>query len=147
MGVNPRRLGVGGKVRRGVFLLDDHESVRAAIRRLIEATDDLSVVGESGTVAGTITRIISSRPDVAILDVRLPDGSGVEVGRDIRIHCPEVRCLMLTSCPDDEALVATAGAGAAGYLSKPISAADLLRAVRWLASGEQHPIVHALVAE
>jgi two-component system response regulator DevR len=113
---------------------------------LIEATDDLMVVGESGTVAGTISRIVTSRPDVAILDVRLPDGSGVEVGRDIQIQCPEVRCLMLTSSPDDEALVATAGAGAAGYLSKPISAVELLRAVRWVASGEQHPAVDAVGA-
>jgi DNA-binding NarL/FixJ family response regulator len=97
-----------------VFLLDDHEIVRTGLRTLLESTDDLEVVGEAGTVAEALSRIPALRPDVAILDVRLPDGSGVEVCRDIRDQVPATACIMLTSYADDEALFASIMAGSAG---------------------------------
>src|SRR5271170_7382790 len=96
----------------GVFLLDDHEVVRAGLRSLLEATGDITVVGEAATVAHALARIPPTHPDVAILDVRLPDGSGVEVCREVRSRCPEVSCVMLTSYADDEALFAAIMAGA-----------------------------------
>ena len=94
-----------------VFLLDDHEIVRTGLRSLLESTDDLEVVGEAGTVAEALSRLPALRPDVAILDVRLPDGSGVEVCRDIRAQLPSTACIMLTSYADDEALFASIMAG------------------------------------
>ena len=94
-----------------VFLLDDHEIVRRGLRELLEAEDDFSVVGEAGTAEEAITRIPATQPDVAVLDVRLPDGDGVEVCRDVRSRNPEVNCLMLTSFADDEALFAAIMAG------------------------------------
>jgi two-component system response regulator DevR len=117
-----------------VFLLDDQDTVRGGLRRLIEATEDLTVVGESGTVSGALDRILASRPDVALLDIRLPDGNGAEVGRQIHERCPEIQYLMLTGCPDDEARMASVEARAAGYLSKPVSGPDLRTAIRWVAS-------------
>jgi DNA-binding NarL/FixJ family response regulator len=119
-----------------VFLLDDHEIVRTGLRSLLEATDDLEVVGEAGTVADALSRIPALQPDVAILDVRLPDGSGVEVCRDIRAQSPTVACIMLTSYADDEALFASIMAGAAGYVLKQIRGTDLIGAIRTVASGQ-----------
>jgi DNA-binding NarL/FixJ family response regulator len=120
-----------------VFLLEDHDQVRAGLRRVIDAEDDLRVVGEAATVGEALDQVMSSCPDVAILDVELPDGNGVEVGRDIRSYCPGVKCIMLTGIMDDEALIAAAIAGADGFLPKPASAASVLDAIRQVASGHQ----------
>ncbi|HVM06556.1 MAG TPA: response regulator transcription factor [Acidimicrobiales bacterium] len=119
-----------------VFLLDDHEVVRRGLRELLEAEDDLVVVGEAGTAEEALRRVPATSPDVAVLDVRLPDGDGVEVCRDIRSRHPEVNCLMLTSFADDEALFASIMAGAAGYVLKQVKGADLVDAVRRVARGE-----------
>src|SRR5499427_716428 len=118
-----------------VFLLDDHEIVRRGVRDLLEAESDISVVGEAGTAASALARIPALRPDVAVLDVRLPDGDGVSVCRDIRSRMPQVACLMLTSFGDDEALFDAIMAGAAGYVLKQIRGTDLVGAVRTVASG------------
>src|SRR5216110_1900692 len=120
----------------GVFLLDDHEIVRRGVRELLEAEPDIEVVGEAGTAASALARIPALRPDVAVLDVRLPDGDGVSVCRDIRSSRPEVACLMLTSYGDDEALFDAIMAGAAGYVLKQIRGTDLVGAVRTVASGK-----------
>ena len=120
----------------GVFLLDDHEIVRRGVRELLETEPDIKVVGEAGTAASALARIPALHPDVAVLDVRLPDGDGVTVCRDIRSQMPEVACLMLTSFGDDEALFDAIMAGAAGYLLKQIRGNDLVGAVRAVASGE-----------
>ncbi len=122
-----------GKIK--VFLLDDHEIVRRGVRDLLEAQDDIVVIGEAGTAASALARIPALRPDVAVLDVRLPDGDGVSVCREIRSQLPEVACLMLTSFGDDEALFDAIMAGAAGYVLKQIRALDLVGAVRTIASG------------
>ena len=119
-----------------IFLVDDHEVVRAGLRSLLEAESDLEVVGEAGTVAEALARIPPTRPDVAILDVRLPDGSGVEVCREIRSQVPETACLMLTSYADDEALFAAIMAGAAGYVLKQVGGTDLVEDVRRVAAGQ-----------
>src|SRR5580700_525853 len=100
----------------GVFLLDDHEIVRRGVKELLETEPDIKVIGEAGTAASALARIPALRPDVAILDVRLPDGDGVSVCREIRSKMPEVACLMLTSFGDDEALFDAIMAGAAGYV-------------------------------
>ena len=120
----------------GVFLLDDHEVVRTGLRALLEASDDIAVVGEAGTVADALDRLPASKPDVAILDVRLPDGSGVEVCREIRSAHPEIACVMLTSYADDEALIASIMAGAAGYVLKQVGSLDLLDTIRQAGAGE-----------
>jgi two-component system, NarL family, response regulator DevR len=119
-----------------VFLLDDHEVVRRGIRELLEAEDDLEVVGEAGTAAEALGRIPATRPDVAVLDVRLPDGDGVEVCRDIRSQHPEVACVMLTSFADDDAVYAAIMAGAAGYLLKQVRGTDLVDGIRRVGRGE-----------
>jgi DNA-binding NarL/FixJ family response regulator len=119
-----------------VFLLDDHEVVRAGLRTLLEASEDIVVVGEGSTVAEALARIPPTKPDVAILDVRLPDGTGVEVCRDIRSSHPEVACIMLTSYSDDDALVASVMAGAAGYIVKQVGKVDLVDAVRRAGAGK-----------
>ncbi len=118
-----------------VFLLDDHEVVRTGLRALLEGEDDVEVVGEAGTVADALTRVPLAHPNVAILDVRLPDGSGVEVCRQIRSDNPEIVCLMLTSYADDEALLAAVMAGAAGYVLKQVSGGTLVEDIRKVASG------------
>jgi DNA-binding NarL/FixJ family response regulator len=120
----------------GVFLLDDHEIVRKGVRDLLEAEPDIVVVGEAGTAASALGRIPAVRPDVAVLDVRLPDGDGVSVCREIRSRMPEVACLMLTSFGDDEALFDAIMAGAAGYVLKQIRGSDLVGAVRTVAAGQ-----------
>jgi DNA-binding NarL/FixJ family response regulator len=120
----------------GVFLLDDHEIVRKGVRDLLEAEADIVVVGEAGTAESALARIPALRPDVAVLDVRLPDGDGVRVCREIRSRMPEVACLMLTSFGDDEALFDAIMAGAAGYVLKQIRGTDLVGAVRTVASGQ-----------
>jgi DNA-binding NarL/FixJ family response regulator len=118
-----------------VFLLDDHEIVRRGVGDLLEAEPDITVIGEAGTAASALARIPALRPDVAILDVRLPDGDGVGVCREIRSRMPEVACLMLTSFGDDEALFDAIMAGAAGYVLKQIRGTDLVGAVRTVAAG------------
>ncbi|WP_316522327.1 response regulator transcription factor [Kitasatospora brasiliensis] len=122
-----------GQIR--VFLLDDHEVVRRGVHDLLSVEDDIEVVGEAGTVAEALTRIPAVHPDVAVLDVRLPDGNGVEVCREIRSQLPEVKCLMLTSFSDDEALFDSIMAGASGYVLKAIRGTDLITAVRDVAAG------------
>lgn len=119
-----------------VFLLDDHEIVRRGVADLLSAEADIEIIGEAATAAEALARIPALKPDVAVLDVRLPDGNGVEVCREIRSSMPEVRCLMLTSFADDEALFDAIMAGAAGYVLKQIRGNDLVSAVRSVAAGE-----------
>ena len=118
-----------------VFLLDDHEIVRRGVRELLEAEDDIEVVGEAGTAAEALARVPAAQPDVAVLDVRLPDGDGVSVCRELRSERPGLQCLMLTSFADDEALFDAIMAGAAGYVLKQIRGTDLIGAVRTIAAG------------
>jgi two-component system, NarL family, response regulator DevR len=141
------RQDVGMAVR--IFLLDDHELVRRGIRDLIWVEEDLTVVGEASTAEEALERIPQTKPDVAVLDVRLGEGSGIEVCRDIRSAHPEVACVMLTSFADDEALFASIMAGAAGYVLKQIRGADLVAAIRRVAAGESllDPAVTARVLE
>ncbi len=124
-----------GPTRIRVFLLDDHEIVRRGVRELLEQEDDLEVVGEAGSVAEALDRIPALAPDVAVLDVQLGDGTGIEVCRDIRSSHPAVRCLMLTSYADDEALLDSVVAGAAGYVLKQIRGNDLVVSIRTAAAG------------
>lgn len=119
-----------------VFLLDDHEIVRRGLRDLLESEEDLEVAGEAGTVEEALMRIPPTRPDIAVLDVRLPDGSGVQVCREIRSAHPEIACLMLTSFADDEALFDAIMAGAAGYVLKQVRGNELIDAVRHVAGGQ-----------
>jgi two-component system, NarL family, response regulator DevR len=119
-----------------VFLLDDHEIVRTGLRSLFESAEDIVVVGEAATTREALDRIPPTRPDVAILDVRLPDGSGIEVCREIRSNWPEIACVMLTSYADDEALLAAILAGAAGYVLKQVGASSLVDDVRRVAEGQ-----------
>ena len=119
-----------------VFLLDDHEIVRRGVRDMLEAEGDIKVIGEAGTASGALARIPALRPDVAVLDVRLPDGDGVTVCREIRSRMPEVACLMLTSFADDDALMDAVLAGASGYVLKQIRGTDLVGAVRTVAAGQ-----------
>jgi two-component system response regulator DevR len=132
-----------------VFLLDDHEVVRRGVRELLESADDLEVVGEAGTANDALQRIPATKPDVAILDVRLPDGTGIEVCRDIRSQMPDLKCLMLTSFNDDEALFDAIMAGAAGYVLKEVRGSDLIDSVRRVAAGQSllDPIITARVIE
>jgi DNA-binding NarL/FixJ family response regulator len=119
-----------------VFLVDDHEVVRRGVADLLDREPDLEVVGEASTVAEALARAPAVRPDVAVLDVRLPDGDGISVCRDLRSRLPELHCLMLTSFSDDEALFDAIMAGAAGYVLKQIRGIDLVGAVRTVASGQ-----------
>ncbi|MFB7667718.1 response regulator [Kitasatospora sp. NPDC056138] len=119
-----------------VFLLDDHEVVRRGVRDLLEAEPDLEVVGEAATCAQALARVPALHPQVAVLDVRLPDGDGVTVCRELRAGMPELACLMLTSFDDDDALLDAIMAGAAGYVLKQVKGADLVGAVRTVASGQ-----------
>jgi DNA-binding NarL/FixJ family response regulator len=119
-----------------VFLLDDHDIVRRGLAHLFEAAGDIQVVGEAGTAELALSRIPPTRPDVALLDVRLPDGDGVEVCREIRSRCPDTNCIMLTSFADDEALFDAIMAGASGYLLKQVKSDQIVEAVRLVAKGE-----------
>ena len=119
-----------------VFLLDDHEIVRRGVRDMLESEGDITVVGEAGTAAAALARIPALRPEVAVLDVRLPDGDGVTVCREIRSRMPTMACLMLTSFADDDALMDAVMAGAAGYVLKQIRGSDLVGAVRTAATGQ-----------
>ena len=124
-----------GLVAIRVFLLDDHELVREGIRGLLESDDEIEVVGEASTGAEALARVPLAKPDVAILDVRLEDGDGIEVCRDLRSVLPDLVCLMLTSFADDEAMYASVMAGAAGYVLKQIKARDLIEDVKKVATG------------
>jgi len=118
-----------------VFLLDDHEVVRRGLAALLESTDDVRVVGESGSAQEAARIIPALRPDVAVLDARLPDGNGVDVCRDVRSQDPSIKALMLTSYQDDEALFNAIMAGASGYLLKQVRGTDLVDAIRTVAAG------------
>lgn len=133
----------------GVFLLDDHEIVRRGLSDLINGEPDLRVVGEAGSVDEALRRIPACAPHVAVLDVQLADGSGIEVCRDIRSLHPEIACLMLTSYADDEALLDAVVAGAAGYVLKQVRGNDILDGIRKVASGQTllDPHVTAAVLE
>ncbi len=126
----------GVRVTAKVFLVDDHEVVRVGVRELLNSADDLDVVGEAGSVAEALALVPVSGADVAVLDVRLPDGNGIELCRELRSRLPELRCLMLTSFTDDEALFDAIMAGASGFVLKRILGTDLVSAVRTVASGE-----------
>ncbi|KUL63061.1 response regulator [Streptomyces antimycoticus] len=136
-----------GKI--GIFLVDDHEVVRRGVRDLLASEPDMEVVGEAGTAADALARIPAARPDVAVLDIRLPDRSGVEVCREIRARDESIRCMMLTSFADDEALFDAIIAGASGYVLKDIRGEELLSAVRDVAAGRSllDPVATARVLE
>lgn len=119
-----------------IFLLDDHEVVRRGVRDLLEAEEDFEVVGEAGSAHDALDRLETAHPDVALLDVQLGDGTGIEVARDIRSRHPEVQCLMLTSFADDEALFDSIMAGAAGYILKQVRGNELVDGVRRVAAGQ-----------
>src|SRR5215472_7031092 len=119
-----------------VFLLDDHEVVRTGLRELLEHDGDIEIVGESGSAVEAIHRIPALRPDVAVLDARLPDGNGIDACREVRSIDPTIHGLILTSYEDDEALFAAIMAGASGYVLKQIRGTDLVDAVRRVASGQ-----------
>jgi two-component system, NarL family, response regulator DevR len=132
-----------------VYLLDDHEVVRHGLRDLLEREGDIEVVGESGSALDAEHRIPALRPHVAVLDARLPDGSGIDVCREIRSVDPTIQALILTSYEDDEALFAAIMAGAAGYVLKQIKGTDLVDAVRRVAAGQSllDPAVTARVLD
>jgi two-component system response regulator DevR len=119
-----------------VFLVDDHEIVRRGVADLIDSHDGFEVVGEAGTVADALARIAATLPDVAVLDVRLPDGSGIDLCRDIRSAHPDIQCLMLTAYDDDEASLSAVLAGAAGYVIKDIRGQNLIESIRQVAGGK-----------
>jgi two-component system, NarL family, response regulator DevR len=119
-----------------VFLLDDHELIRRGIGELLQTVPDIVVVGEAGTAAEALARIPAAKPHVALLDGRLPDGSGIDVCREIRSREPDIRCVILTSYDDNDALFSAVMAGAAGYLLKEIKGNSLIDAVRQVASGK-----------
>ncbi|WEH12593.1 response regulator transcription factor [Streptomyces sp. VNUA24] len=126
--------GPDGPIR--VFLLDDHEVVRRGVRDLLNDEPDISVTGEAATVEQALVRVPALRPQVAVLDVRLPDGDGITVCRELRSRMPELACLMLTSFDDEEALLDSIMAGASGYVLKQIRGSDLVSAVRTVAAGQ-----------
>lgn len=132
-----------------VFLLDDHEIVRRGVRELIETEEDMVVAGEAGTAEEALARIPPTAPDVALLDVRLPDGDGIEVCREIRSGHDAIACLMLTSYADDEAVYSAILAGAAGYVLKQVRGNELLEAIRRVSRGESllDPVVTARVLD
>lgn len=136
-----------GKIR--VYLLDDHEIVRQGIRTFLEAAGDIEVVGESASAVEAGSRIPALRPDVAVLDARLPDGSGIEVCRTVRSVDPSINALILTSYDDDEALFSAIMAGASGYVLKEVKSSDLIGAIRHVASGKSliDPALTARVLE
>ncbi len=132
-----------------VFLVDDHEIVRRGIADLINTEHDLEVVGEASSVARTLGRVLATEPDVAVLDVRLPDGSGIDLCREIRSALPGTQCIMLTAYDDDEASYAAVLAGAGGYVLKDIRGQNLIEGIRAVAAGRSllRPEVPARVVE
>src|SRR6202521_3407017 len=132
-----------------VMLVDDHEVVRRGLRSLVETTADLEVVGEAGSVAEAIRQAQASQPDVVVMDVRLPDGSGIEAAREIRAQRPATRVLMLTSYADEAAVFASIMAGGAGLFTKNTHAAELLSGIRTVGSGKSllDPTVTSAVLE
>ena len=132
-----------------VYLLDDHEIVRLGLKDLLESDGDIEVIGESGSVSHAMAQIPALRPQVAVLDGRLPDGSGIDVCREVRSRDPNIRALILTSFDDDEALFAAIMAGASGYVLKEIRSSDLVTAVRHVAAGKSliDPAMTATVLE
>jgi two-component system response regulator DevR len=132
-----------------VLLVDDHEVVRRGLREMLDDTDDIEVVAEAGSVAEAITRAGVSRPDVAVVDVQLPDGSGVDLCRELRSSPDAPRCLVLTAFDDEEALVGAIMAGASGYLLKQVRGQDLVTAVREVAAGRSllDPVTTARVLD
>lgn len=135
--------------RTKVMLVDDHEVVRRGLRSLVETADDLEVVGEAGSVAEAVLQAQRSQPDVVVMDVRLPDGSGIEAAREIRAQRPATRVLMLTSYADEAAVFSSIMAGAAGYLLKEVNATELLTGIRTVGSGRSllDPAVTSAVLE
>jgi two-component system response regulator DevR len=119
-----------------VFLLDDHEVVRRGLGDLLASTGEIQIVGEAGTAEEALSRIPPTRPDVAVLDVRLPDGNGIEVCRAVRSRHPEIACLMLTSFADDEAMLSAIVAGASGFVLKQVRGTELVDAVMRVAAGD-----------
>jgi two-component system, NarL family, response regulator DevR len=119
-----------------LLLVDDHKVVRVGLRTLLDATDRTQVIGEAGTMESAITEAARLKPDIVLMDVRLPDGSGIEACREIRTARPETRVLFLTSFADDDAVLATMFAGADGYLLKEIDEEGLIRAIETVASGQ-----------
>lgn len=132
-----------------IFLVDDHEIVRRGLRELLTSEGDLEVIGEAGTAEEAVGRILATEPDVAVLDVRLGDGNGAEVCREIRSRRPETACLMLTSYADDDALFNAIMAGAAGYVLKQVRGSDLIDSIRRVAAGQSllDPALTAKVLE
>ena len=132
-----------------VLLVDDHEVVRGGIKALLQATDDIVVTGEAGTVRQAIEEADRTRPDVVVMDVQLTDGSGIEATRDIRARHPETNVVMLTTYADDEALFASIMAGASGYVLKQVGGNELVRAIRTVGKGESllDPAVTSAVLE
>jgi two-component system response regulator DevR len=128
-----------------VILMDDHELVRRGLVDLLKSEADITVVGEAGTAAEAVRRIPSTRPDVALLDGRLPDGSGIDVCREIRSTDPSIRCVILTSFDDDEALFAAIMAGASGYLLKEVGGSNLVAGIRQVAAG--HSLIDPAVTQ
>jgi len=118
-----------------VFLVDDHEVVRRGVGDLLDEEEDLTVIGQAGSVAEALARIPAVRPDVAVLDMRLPDGNGVELCRELRSRLPELNCLILTSFTDEQAMMDAILAGAGGYVIKDIKGMELVSAVRTVGSG------------
>lgn len=118
-----------------IFLLDDHEVVRQGIAELLDDVDDFEVVGEAGTAEEALPRILAARPDVAVLDMRLPDGNGIDVCREVRAALPDTHCLILTSYDDQDAVLASVLAGASGYVRKEVRASGLVDAIRQAALG------------
>jgi two-component system response regulator DevR len=118
-----------------IFLLDDHEIVRRGIAELLDAVPGFEVVGEAGRAQQAVARVLAVKPDVAILDARLPDGSGIDVCREIRSALPQTYCLILTSYDDEEAVLASVLAGASGYVLKEVRTAGLVDAIRQIAQG------------
>lgn len=128
-----------------VFLVDDHEVVRRGVRDLLESSGDVDVVGEAGSVAEARSAVPAAAPDVAVLDVQLPDGTGIELCRELRSARPELACLMLTSFPDDDALLDAVVAGASGYVLKQVRGSDLVAAVHQVAAG--HSLLDPVLRE